>query len=416
MSRVDRAWPWWRRAVTGLSALGLGLSTYLSWHYLRGGSMVGCGGGRACDEVLNTRWSSLFGVLPVSGLAMGTYTAMLAAGFFIGRDTPPSARKLAWRVMLILGGAATGSAIWFILVQVWIVRTFCPYCMAAHITGLLLAALVLWHSVRQSEMEPAGGGTVAEKFAMAVAARRVVDQWMATGLMFVGLTLSAILVACQVAYTPQTYYGGGKLQDAPTAFDIHGVPLVGPPDAQYVVTLLFDYNCPHCQQLHFMLDEAVRHYHKHLAFVLCPAPLNTKCNPYVPRDVDEFKNSCELAKVGLAVWIAQRDAFPTFDGWMFSVESGDHWQPRSVEAARAKAVQLVGAEKFNAAQADPWIDKYLQSCVGIYGATMHGERGSAVPKFVFGSRWVIPQPNDANDMVSILHDSLGVPVPAQGAK
>ena len=177
----------------------------------------------------------------------------------------------------------------------------------------------------------------------------------------VGLALAGILAACQVIFTPPAVYRGGESQNNLPAIDPHAVPLVGSPDAPYVVTLLFDYKCPHCQQLHFMLDEAIRRYGGKLAFALCPAPLNSKCNPYIPRDVDEFKDSCELAKIGLAVWVAKREAFPAFDRWMFSLESGDRWHPRSLDAARAKAVELVGQAKFDAAQADPWIDRYMQT-------------------------------------------------------
>jgi hypothetical protein len=156
-----------------------------------------------------------------------------------------------------------------------------------------------------------------------------------------------------------------------------------------------------------MLDDAVRRYGGKLAFALCPAPLNTQCNPYVPRDVDEFKDSCELAKIALSVWVARRDAFPAFNRWMFSLESGDRWRPRSLDAARAKAVELVGQAKFEAARIDPWIDRYLQTCVRIYGDT----GSNPVPKLVFGSRWVTPKPNGPDDLVSILHDSLAVPTP-----
>jgi hypothetical protein len=125
--------------------------------------------------------------------------------------------------------------------------------------------------------------------------------------------------------------------------------------------------------------------------------------------VDEFKDSCELAKVGLAVWVARREAFPAFNRWMFSFESGDRWQPRSLEAARAKAVELVGQSKFDAAWAGPWVARYLQTSIRIYGDTVQG--GNAVPKLVFGGRWVIPEPNDADGLISILHDSLAVPRP-----
>jgi uncharacterized membrane protein/protein-disulfide isomerase len=389
-----------------LSVLALALSAFLGWHYLMGGSVIGCGGGSPCDQVLNSRWSSVAGVLPVSGLAAGAYLAMLVAGFFIGPTTESPIRRLAWRAMLVLVGAAAGSALWFIIVQKWFIGSFCPYCMATHITSLLLAMLVIWQAPRQLDESST---TPANDFSTA-APRRVVGPLPAMGFASVGLVLAGIIAVCQIHFVPPGVYRGGELQNNLPVIDPHAVPLVGSPDAHYVVTLLFDYKCPHCQQLHFMLDEAVRRYGGKLTFALCPTPLNTKCNPYIPRDVGEFKGSCELAKVGLAVWVAKREAFDAFNLWMFSFESGNHWQPRSLDAARAKAVELVGQAKFDAALADPWIDRYLQTSIRIYGGTIQNGN-NAVPKLVFGSRWVIPEPYDADGLVLILHDSLAVPRP-----
>ena len=159
-----------------------------------------------------------------------------------------------------------------------------------------------------------------------------------------------------------------------------------------------------------MLNEVVRRYDGKLAFALCPAPLNTECNPYIPQDVDAFKNSCELARIGLAVWVARREAFPVFENWMFTFESGDSWHPRSLETTRAKAVELVGQEKFDAAWSDPWIGQYIQTCIRIYGQTIQSGKGG-VPKLIFGSHWVIPEPYNADDLVMILQKSLAVPSP-----
>jgi uncharacterized membrane protein len=401
MTPYRQSWPWWRWVLTGLSALALALSAYLGWHYLAGGSVIGCGGGSGCDQVLNSRWSSVAGVVPVSGLAAGAYLAMLVASLAIGPATEAPVRRLAWGAMLILAGAAAGSAVWFTIVQKWVIGAFCPYCMATHITGLLLAALVIWRAPRDlfriSSLRSRATAEDGSDFGFRI--------WV-----LVGLALAGTLAACQVAFAPKAVYRGGESQDNLPALDPHAVPLVGSPDAPHVVTLLFDYQCPHCQQLHWMLDEAIRRYGGKLAFALCPAPLNRQCNPYIARDVDEFADSCELAKVGLAVWAAKREAFPAFDRWMFSFESGDRWHPRSLDAARAKAVELVGPAKFDAARADPWIDRYMQTSVRIYGNTIQGGN-NAVPKLVFGSRWVIPQPNDADDLVMILHDRLAVPGP-----
>jgi uncharacterized membrane protein/protein-disulfide isomerase len=398
--------------LTGLIALGLALSAFLSWHYLIGGPVIGCGGGGPCDHVLNSRWSTIGGILPVSGLAAGAYLAMLAASLCIGPATEAPVRRLAWRAMLVLAGAAAGSAVWFTIVQKWLIGAFCPYCMATHLTGLLLAALAVWRAPRELDDEsseisltiPAPNATTP------AAPRRVIGPLPAIGPGLVGLALAGILAACQMAFAPRSVYRDGESQESLPAIDPHDAPVIGSPDALHVVNLLFDYKCPHCQQLHLMLDETIRRYGGKMVFVLCPTPLNTNCNPYVPRNVDEFADSCELAKVALAVWLARREAFPAFDRWMFSFESGDRWQPRSLDAARAKAVELAGQAKFKAALADPWIDRYLQTCIRIYGHTIQNGN-NAVPKLVFGPRWVIPEPNDADDLVLILHDSLTVPVP-----
>lgn len=366
--------------------------------------------------------------MPVSGLAAGAYLAMLVASLSIGPATAAAVRRLAWGAMLVLAGAVAGSAVWFIIVQKWVIGAFCPYCTATHITGLLLAVLVIWRGPRKFENDsidvaltnPAGTPDVRAAASTArypttgavIAAQvRVVSLAAAWGIIgslpAVGLALACILAACQVGFTPPAVYHGGESQNNPPFVDPQDVPLVGSPAALYVVALLFDYKCPHCQQIHFMLNDSIRRYEGKLAFALCPAPLNTQCNPYIPKDVDEFKDSCELAKVALAVFLAEPEAFAAFDGWMFSFESGDRWHPRSLDAARTKAIELVGQAKFDAARANPWIDRYMQTSIRIYGKT----GGNAIPKLVFGSRWVIPEPNNAEDLVFILHHSLGVPEP-----
>ena len=238
----------------------------------------------------------------------------------------------------------------------------------------------------------------------------IIRPLSAMGLALIGIVLAGILASCQVLFPPSAAIRDGESQNILTTIDYRTAPMVGSPDAPYVVTLLFDYQCSHCQKLHFILNEAVRLYAGKLAFVICPTPLNTHCNPYVPRDVDAFKNSCELAKIGLAVWVARREAFPAFENWMFTFESGDSWRPRSLETAMAKAVELVGQVKLDAALTDPWIGQYMQKCIQIFGQTIQNGKGG-VPKLVFGKRWIIPEPNNADDLVTILQNSLAVPKP-----
>lgn len=226
------------------------------------------------------------------------------------------------------------------------------------------------------------------------------------GSVLIGVVAAGLLAASQVMFSP-AIYRKGDAQGTVQGLDPRQVPMLGSPAAKYVVTLSFDYNCSHCQQVHFLLEEVVRRYGGQVAFALCPAPLDPACNPYIPQAVPAFASSCELARIALAVWVAKREAFPGFDQWMFSLESGDRWRPRTIEAAKARAIELVGRAKFEAAWSNPWVDQYLQASVQIFG---HAGAG-AVPKLAFGPHWVTPEPDGADDLMEVLQDALLLPKP-----
>lgn len=398
--------------MTGLNILALALSLFLTWHYFAGGTIAGCGGGSPCEQVLSSRWSSLAGVLPVSGLAIGVYLALLIAGFFTGRDSEPSLRRLAWGIMLILAGSVAGSAIWFTFVQKWIIGAYCPYCMTAHITGMLLSALIIWQAIKAEYTRSENNNLFPERESVTgdkTDSNRMFPLYSIGGLVFAGLLLAGIVPVSQSVYKPPAVYDSGKSQENMPVTDFSHAPLVGSQDAAEKVIVMFDYQCSHCQQLHFMLDMVIERYGGKLAFILCPAPLNPKCNPYVPVESEAFRNSCELVRTGLAVWRAAPEAFPAFQNYMFTFESGDRWRPRKPEDARAKAVELVGNKKFDEALTDVWIDEYIQTCVRLYGRTLTDGKGG-IPRLLYGSRWVIPDAINADELVMILRESLAVPL------
>ncbi len=392
-------WPWWRIIFAGLSLFALVMSVILSWHFLTGENMPGCGGGSSCDSVLSSKWSMIAGVLPVSGLAVGVYLAMLFAVFFIGPDTEKEIRNLAWKVILILAGSVAGGAIWFIVLQKCFIGEFCFYCMTTHITGLIITVLVCWQAIRKNDFKPV---ETEQKNQGEVRLLRV------AGFVLAGFLLAVVMAVIQVGSMSKTVSYDGESKKKIQVIDYNNVPVIGSANAPVIVSLLFDYQCTHCQKIHFMLNDVVNRYNGKLAFALCPTPLNTQCNQYIPRDVDAFKNSCELAKTGLAVWKANHEAFSVFENWMFTYESGDRWHPRKLEAAKAKAFELVGQAAFENAMSDPWIDSYLHDCVGIFGQTLQNGKGG-IPKMIYGSRWVIPEPENTDDLIRILQQSLGLP-------
>lgn len=396
INKNTKNWPGWRLLLTALIMLAIVLSIILSWHYFKGGAMPGCGSGSSCDQVLSSRWSSLAGIIPISGLALGAYLALFVASLNIGASTELSVRRLSWRVMTILGGTITGSAIWFTIIQKWMIGSFCIYCMTTHITGFIISTLIFWRAVKEQET------TKNEK--------RLLRPTRIAVLILAGLMITAVMAMYQFRYTPSAVVQDKDKQEITSDTDYDNSPIIGSADAEYIVTLLFDYQCSHCQKIHFMLNAVVRQYNGKLAFVLRPTPLENSCNPYIPSNKTTFKNSCELAKTGLAVWRAKPEAFSAFENWMFTFDSGNSWHPRSLDAVKAKAAELVGQKKFDAALADPWVDQYLQNSIHMFGQTLQNGRG-AIPKMIYNSAWLIPEPYNAEDLVMILQKSLGVPKP-----
>ncbi|MCO6044046.1 hypothetical protein NG895_09005 [Aeoliella sp. ICT_H6.2] len=391
----DSSWPLWRSAISSFCAVALILSVYLSWRHLTGVEAIGCGAGSTCEQVLSSRWSTVGGLVPVSGLAMGLYSVMLVASFYAGPATPEQERRLAWSVMLTLVGAIAGSALWFVTLQAWVIGTYCPFCMATHVVGLLVAVLVIGQARRQLQGAPAG--------------TNLPPRWLGKPVVFplLGLALAGGLAATQAFQTLPGVVVAGETADGDANTEELLPPLIGRPDAPVIVTLLFDYQCRHCQQMHFILNEAVQRLEGELAIALRPAPLSTQCNSFVPRDVEQFEGSCELAKISLAVWLADEQAHAEFHQWMFTFDTGARWQPRSLSTAHEKAIALVGEAAMESALGDPWIQRCLDSSVQRYGAA----GGGPIPKLVYGSRWVTASPTDADALLAVLREQLSAPLP-----
>ncbi len=139
-----------------LCLTGLSVSVYLGWTAFSMSPVFGCGGGEIidCNHVLNSRWSKVMGI-PVSVPAAGLYSSLLVLLFFVRRDVPAAFARLIWN-SLTAGGCLAGlAALWFIGLQIFVVNRICPYCVAVHCCGLVLAAIVLRnrYSTRKQKMQ-----------------------------------------------------------------------------------------------------------------------------------------------------------------------------------------------------------------------------------------------------------------------
>ena len=143
--------------------------------------------------------------------------------------------------------------------------------------------------------------------------------------------------------------------------DIKGRPIVGSPDAKYILVELFDYTCKHCRELHGHLEVACKRYGDQLAVLTLVVPLNTRCNSAIRNTSYEHRNACDLARCALAVWRHKPDEFAAYHAWLFAPYNG-----RSPADARAKAAALVGQKTLNKELNGSVLDEYLKQHAGLY--------------------------------------------------
>ena len=338
----------WTLRVLSLAAAGV--SGYLLQVSLsQSGLPAGCGAGSGCSEVLTSPWSVVFGV-PVSGPALLIYLMFFLMTFFLGPSVAPAFRRLAWSSLLVVATMFVAVAAWFIMLQVVVLKAICPWCMAEHLLGLLLAGMVFW---QLSATSPT----------LVVRSRAPL---LATGVSWV---LCLVLLQLFSDYQPpkairlppgqnaDTGPGAermisvlnGQLQIAP-----HASPHLGSADAPKLLVVLLDYCCPHCRKAHGYLLHGLNRYPDQFGVVLLPMPLNSKCNPHWEHTEPRFEHACELAHLALAVWEAKPEAFAEFDAWLFEPEA-----PRDPAEARQKAESLVDAAALDRALSKPGIKEQI---------------------------------------------------------
>lgn len=409
-------------ALLAASAGALALFMLVKAH-----ALPGCGGGSGCEQVGATRWAWWGGSIPVAGLGVGAYLALFAASAFSclqrGRTV---ARSLGIASLLVAGGV-----LWFVGLQVVVIRSICGYCMADHALGALAAAAGVWAVrrlgttrrewavmsgtallgigvlvigqvafdakmyglVRGADLK--GKVSTSSPAASTTATTQTMPANSSPGVASTSAAASATAPVANTRHGPRNVnLLGGKL-----SLDPGDYPLLGSPEAAAVIVVLFDYTCPHCRRMHPMLLKALDRYGAGLAIVEFPIPLNTRCNSMIEQTDAHAEHACEYARLGLAVWKADAAKFPAFDAWMFEGE-----QPPSVEEAQKKAEQLVGVEALKEAAAHPDVEGRLAVGLKVFGFV----GGGAIPKMLTANQVIVGETDSAEQLYALLEKEIGV--------
>jgi uncharacterized membrane protein len=441
-------WLGWARALLAVAIVGAG---YLAWVAISHGPVAGCGPESGCNKVLQSRWAYWLDI-PVSVPALLVYAALLGATVLLPKSRGPDDERGAWAAIIALAVIVAGAALWFVGLQVFVIKAYCKFCMAAHTCGLAAALLCLrnipWARDPATPMWAAGSGksgiprtgfAVVATLGLVGVAVLAGGQWLvpkklnvvrelgphtataakgaspAAGATGTNYLARAAAFAAQYAHRSSPYphlIAPRQLSLYSNAFllKLDAVPMMGSPDASNVVVLLFDYNCLHCRSLHPIVAETQRQFSNELGVVCLPMPISTNCNPLLPARVHSSSNSCEYARISLAVWRAKPAAFRQFDDWMFAGAV-----PPPVEEVKAYAAQLVGKDKLQVSFGERWLEEQLFTGCRLHSTNWIIGGDPGLPQLIIGDTISSGPLNSVEHLVVLLNRYLGM-VPPPGSR
>jgi len=355
------------------SVLGLLVNLLLLYWTLSSATfhVIGCGGG-GCDGVLGSRWSRVFGV-PVAALGAGIYLLVIASIL----------RK--WKS--VAAGCYTalfGAAVWFIIVQMVMLKAFCPWCMSAHGLGLLIAITGIWSHPWDDAFKNGMQAGLCAAFILALSQ------------LYGPVPAGYRIESGSPAHNRKLSYQGGH-----RSYDVLALPILGKADATHIMVEYFDYGCPACRTMGGHLEALVGKHPEKLAVLLLPVPLDRACNHALAANEKDHPGSCYMTRIALAVWLASPEAFPDIHRAFLS-------EPTLDEIAALKMAQSVVPEKeLDLALKDPWIDQTIRAHIRDWLVLSKQTRN--LPKLIIrDGRILHGLPSDQADFIRVMEHEFGL--------
>lgn len=380
-------WSWLSWVISGLAIAGLGINGLLLSQSLSGNSIAGCGGGSACHDVLNSRWSQVLGI-PVAMLGLLVYAALLIALF----------RKNGLLLSLCLG-LILGGVLWFVFVQAVIIGRFCPWCMAGHGIGVTIVGLTLWREKMNGNA--AWALQITGAFAAMAAVGMGAMQFL--GPLPVTHQLGDVNGSDSNAVGIHARGEGRKVafDDGRRIYNVTALPHLGRPEAKHVLVEYFDYQCASCRKMRGYLSSLIEKHPADVCVIMLPVPLEHGCNPAISPSDKGHSGSCELTRIAMAVWRANPNFYPMLHLKFLSDN------PLSLTEAMAIARENVPEIQLKTAMRDPWIDEIIEA--NIVDWVAFSAQKKQLPKLLIGGKRILHGlPSGEADFIRVMEQELGL--------
>ena len=392
----------------------MAVAGYLLWVSADGLALAGCGPGSGCDQVLRSRWAYWLGI-PASALGLLSYGGFLVGTLLVTRCSAGFGRAAGRAAVVATSVMIVGAAAWFVTLQLFAVKAVCPFCMSAHLLGTAAVAVLAGGRLRGwlRQPEPAVNGgpipRIASLLKPALSGALGVAALIAGQLLSVPKTYLVKTVARTAGELSQRVSGGSlNLYDGRFQLELGALPVIGSSNAPFLAINFFTYTCPHCRALHGRLKEIQRRLVSQLGIICLPVPLERRCNPLVEMTRREHADSCELARLALALARLDQRHWAQFDDWLFAGE-----RPPRLAEARDYAFQLAGREILERVLALPVITQQIQTDVAVYAENSARLGASDLPQLILGSAVVAGEIDDVDDLLRLFQKRLGIKLPGQ---
>ncbi len=134
-----------RIALLVVSALGIGVATYLTYVHYEPRALI-CTGGGGCETVQDSKYAVLAGI-PVAVLGLAAWIGVF--GLTIWNS------ELARTLTAAIAVVAVAFAVYLVVLQLWVIDAICVWCMANDLVLVPLLAVLALLRLRSGPTESA---------------------------------------------------------------------------------------------------------------------------------------------------------------------------------------------------------------------------------------------------------------------
>jgi uncharacterized membrane protein len=383
--------------------------------------LPGCAGQSACEAVATSRWSR-WGPIPV--------TFVGATCFFL--LSVVLAIEGFGQISLALALAVAGAGVWFILLQLIVLRRMCLYCNVVHVLGFSVLGLVLFKTLGEATPSAIGRehawlmpAIIASLVLIALIGGQLVltpkmyrveqvtpeleNASLGHGIVTVGdaPTLPApVPVAINEQKAPEVSERFVSLLGGRVRLNCGDWPSVGPRDSAHWIGLIFDYTCPVCRKTHESIRAALAEVDEAIGVMILPVPTHPACNSTIKQMLPGHGQACEYARLAISVWQSRPERFEEFDRFMFSQ---NNTPPLGVAIAKAQELAGVHIDPHHPSKE---IDGVIHRAVEVYRAVDKIK----IPILMLPRASVVGEINSSRDLHRLLGRELKLQSAEQAAK